>query len=203
MPGPARRLLAVAFDGVEMLDLFGPLEMLHDHCDVVLATPGGASVRSQGGPRIQADLALADVRPTPSDILLVPGGPGTRRLVEDTALLGQVARLAPACARVATVCTGAALLARTGLLDGRRATTNKRAFDWVREQGPRVDWQPSARWVPDGPFLTASGVAAGMDMALALLADLEGRAAAEDHARAVEYRWHDDPADDPFAREAA
>ena len=62
-----------------------------------------------------------------------------------------------------SVCTGSALLARAGVLDGLKATTNKRAFDWVRSQGPRVTWMPRARWVQDGSVFTSSGVSAGMD----------------------------------------
>ena len=77
-------------------------------------------------------------------------------------------RLADASALVTTVCTGSALLARTGRLDGIAATSNKAAFAWVMEQGPKVDWKPEARWVEDGKFMTSSGVSAGMDMALAV-----------------------------------
>jgi transcriptional regulator GlxA family with amidase domain len=135
----------------------------------------------------------------PSDILLVPGGFGTRRAVRDEAFL---ARLAAAARRVpvtATVCTGSALLARTGLLDDRPATSNKIAWDWVVQQGPRVRWQRRARWVDDGDIVTSSGVSAGIDMALALIARLEGRDLALASARNMEYVWREDPADDPFA----
>jgi transcriptional regulator GlxA family with amidase domain len=98
-----------------------------------------------------------------------------------------------------TVCTGSALLARTGLLDDRPATSNKIAWDWVVAQGPRVRWQRRARWVDDGNVLTSSGVSAGIDMALALIARLNGRDLALTAARNMEYVWHEDPGDDPFA----
>jgi transcriptional regulator GlxA family with amidase domain len=98
-----------------------------------------------------------------------------------------------------TVCTGSALLARTGLLDGRPATSNKLAWDWVVQQGPRVRWQRRARWVDDGNVLTSSGVSAGIDMALSLVERLNGREMAITSARNMEYVWNLDPANDPFA----
>ena len=98
-----------------------------------------------------------------------------------------------------SVCTGAALLAKAGLLDGRSATTNKLAFDWATRQPTRVLWQRKARWVVDGSFMTSSGVSAGTDMALALVERLYGRAAAEQAAKTAEYVWNDDAGSDPFA----
>ena len=99
----------------------------------------------------------------------------------------------------ATVCTGSALLARTGLLDNRPATSNKLAWNWVLQQGPRVQWIRQARWVDDGTIITSSGVSAGIDMALSLIARLNGRELALASARNMEYRWHEDAGDDPFA----
>ena len=106
------------------------------------------------------------------DLILVPGGIGTRREVDNPRLLEWLNQRAAAAILVTSVCTGAALLARAGLLDGKRATTNKRAFAWVASQGPEVNWIKQARWVEDGKFATSSGVSAGIDMALALIARL-------------------------------
>ena len=97
------------------------------------------------------------------------------------------------------MCTGSALLARTGRLDGRPATSNKIAWDWVVQQGPRVRWQRRARWVDDGDVLTSSGVSAGMDMALALIARLNGHDMAVAAARNMEYIWNEDALNDPFS----
>jgi len=97
------------------------------------------------------------------------------------------------------VCTGSALLAAAGLLDGYRATSNKRAFGWVGEQGPRVEWVAQARWVQDRDRWTSSGVAAGLDMALALIARLHGQQLAQDVADRIELERHQDAAWDPFA----
>ena len=96
---------------------------------------------------------------------------------------------------------GAALLARAGVLDDRRATTNKLAFDWVVSQGPRVTWVRKARWVEDGKFVTSSGVSAGIDMALAVVAKTVDAGTASQAARVMEYTRHTNPDDDPFARD--
>jgi transcriptional regulator GlxA family with amidase domain len=98
-----------------------------------------------------------------------------------------------------SVCSGSAILARAGLLDGRRATSNKIFFALATAQSEKVDWVERARWVEDGPFVTSSGVAAGTDMALAVIARLYGRERAEAVALVTEYPWHTDAASDPFA----
>ena len=102
------------------------------------------------------------------DILLIPGGFGTREAVGNPHFLDQLGAASQDAATTATVCTGSALLARTGLLDHRPATSNKLAWDWVLQQGPQVQWIRQARWVDDGDVITSSGVSAGVDMALSL-----------------------------------
>jgi putative intracellular protease/amidase len=109
-----------------------------------------------------ADYSLADCPRI--DVMLVPGGIGTRREVQTALLLDWLRQRAAQAEIVSSVCTGAALLARAGLLDGRRATSNKLSFKWVTEQGPAVEWiLRQARWVEDGKFATSSGVSAGID----------------------------------------
>ena len=98
-----------------------------------------------------------------------------------------------------TVCTGTALLAQAGLLDGRRATTNKMFFAWPEGTWPAVHWVREARWVEDGKFWTSSGVSAGIDMALAVVERIAGSQTAELLATATEYDWHRDAGWDPFA----
>lgn len=93
-----------------------------------------------------------------------------------------------------------AILAKAGVLDDRRATTNKAAFSWVAEQGPNVEWIREARWVEDGSIITCSGVSAGMDMTLGAIAIMHGRATAEQVAMWCEYSWHDNKDSDPFAK---
>lgn len=191
---------ALLFPGFEPLDLYGPLEMfgmLRDRVSVTLVAETAQPVAAIQGSRTLPDATIATA--PAFDLLLVPGGMGTRREVDNAALVGWLGRAADAAALVTTVCTGAALLARTGRLDGRRATTNKAAFRWVETQGPAVRWQARARWVEDGKYLTSSGVSAGMDMALAAIARRFDLETARGVARAAEYRWVEDAGEDPFA----
>jgi transcriptional regulator GlxA family with amidase domain len=193
------QLGVLLFPGFELLDVCGPLEVFGyaEGLSSTLVAAERGPVASTQGPALLADCALAAA--PPFDWLMVPGGLGARAAVDDAALLAWLTERAAACDRVLSVCTGSALLARAGCLDGRRATTNKRSFGWATAQGPAVDWVAHARWVVDGPFFTSSGVSAGIDMALAVVADVRGEAAAAAIAERIEYEWHRDPTWDPFA----
>ncbi|MGH7916704.1 MAG: DJ-1/PfpI family protein [Candidatus Binataceae bacterium] len=198
-----RTLGIILFDGFEVLDVFGPAEAfgsahLNDAFRVVMVAEKGGAVKSARGPTVLANHSFSDCPAL--DLMLVPGGIGTRREVNNHTLLGFLSVRAATTQFVTSVCTGAALLARAGILDGCRATTNKRAYDWVITQGSAVRWVPQARWVEDGRFITSSGVAAGMDMALALIARIVDQATAEKVALAMEYEWHRDHEWDPFAQ---
>ena len=164
-------LAVVLFEGFELLDVFGPLEMfglLPDQFKIILVAESGDIVTSSQGPKSLVDYRFEDC--PAFDILLVPGGKGTRREVDNPVLLAWLRSQAQTADYVTSVCTGSAILARAGLLDGRRATTNKAAFEWVTSQGERIDWQKQARWVEDDHYFTSSGVSAGIDMSLALIA---------------------------------
>ena len=190
----------VLFDDFELLDVFGPLEMfgqLPDHFELCLVAENGDIVASNQGPRSVLDFGF-DSSPQ-FNMLLVPGGSGTRREVHNPELLEWLRSQADNAQYVTSVCTGSALLARAGLLDGRRATTNKAAFDWVTSQSDQVDWQKQARWVEDERFFTSSGVSAGMDMALALIAEITDLDTAKQVATWSEYEWHQNQDWDPFA----
>ncbi|MFN3261505.1 MAG: DJ-1/PfpI family protein [Pikeienuella sp.] len=196
-----RTVGALVYPDFELLDLYGPLEMFGmfpDEFALRIVADGANSVPSAQGPRTTVDDLIGVER---YDILLVPGGRGTRRDVKNARLLAWLREAAEGAEIVASVCTGSALLARAGLLDGRGATTNKLAFDWVAKQGPKVDWRGRARWVEDGKFWTASGVSAGTDMALALIGRLLGPEKARQAADWAEYTPNEDPANDPFAKE--
>ena len=97
-----------------------------------------------------------------------------------------------------SVCTGSWLLAKAGIIDVRRVTSNKIYFNMATQQSKRVECIPKARWVEGGPILTASGVSAGMDMALAAIASLFGKANALEIANRTEYTWNQDSEDNPF-----
>ncbi|MDO4919434.1 DJ-1/PfpI family protein [Kocuria sp.] len=195
--GP-RRLTVVLFPGFELLDVFGPVELCQAvpglEIDYAARVPG--LVPSSQGVQVLAEAAWQDVEP---DILLVPGGPGTRAIAADQRQLNEVAELAGRASVVSSVCTGSAVLAAAGALAGYRATSNKRAFEWVASCGEGVEWDPSARWVHDRDRWTSSGVAAGMDMACALITWLFGAESARESARRCEYTPNSDPSADPFA----
>jgi len=210
MTGEPLHLGVLLYPNFELLDVFGPLEMFASlgHARVrihmIAAAPGPVRSAMAGdgplGPSVVAEHGYADAPPL--DILLVPGGFGTVPALADEALLAfirQCARTrAPGTPILASVCTGSALLARAGVLDGHRATSNKQFFDLARNQSDQVEWIEAARWVDDGAVITSSGVSAGMDMALALIERLFGPDAAEQVAVATEYTRHRDADRDPF-----
>ncbi len=132
------------------------------------------------------------------EIFLIPGGPGTRKEVDNKLLIGKIKEISNFSKYVLTVCTGSALLARTGLLDHKNATSNKRSFTWVTTNGANVIWNKKARWAVDGKFYTSSGVSAGMDMALGFLSDRHGIEFARKAAFEIEYNWTEDKDNDTF-----
>jgi transcriptional regulator GlxA family with amidase domain len=206
---PVRRVAVALFEGFTVLDVYGPVQAFASArlpkddgsplrlFEIITLAEKAGPIRSGEGPSTQADYAFADA--PDYDILLVPGGFGTRQAVGNARLLLALTAASRRAAITTTVCTGSALLARTGIMDGRPATSNKVAWDWVVKQGPRVRWQRRARWVDDGDLVTSSGVSAGIDMALSVVARLLGVDMARQAARFMEYVWHEDAADDPFA----
>jgi transcriptional regulator GlxA family with amidase domain len=177
-----RTVLIVLFDRVQSLDVTGPLEVFagaRDHQGerayrVRTASLGGAPVRTTSGLAIVPDGDLRDEgRADLPDLLIVPGGAGTRR--RDPELVGWLRAHAPRPDRGASVCTGAFLLAEAGLLDGRRATTHWSQCAALRDRYPAVKVDPDPIFVKDGNVATSAGVTAGIDLALALVEDDLGR----------------------------
>jgi transcriptional regulator GlxA family with amidase domain len=195
----------VLFDDFEPLDVFGPAEVFG--C-IERLDPSGNAPRIQycsidgGMVHAATGATIATVKIT--DIhdgitLLIPGGPGTRSLVSNKRFLDALLQQLPRFSQILTVCTGSALLAATGSLDGRKATSNKRSFTWVRGVRPEVHWVSHARWVDDGDVISSSGVSAGTDMALSVVSKAYGHEFASSLATAIEYVWNDNPDNDPFA----
>ncbi|HVN63855.1 MAG TPA: DJ-1/PfpI family protein [Candidatus Binataceae bacterium] len=198
-----RRIGAVLFEGFELLDVFGPLEAwgmlaMQGQCSIATVAEKAGIIASVQGPKAIAEFGFGDCPAL--DVILIPGGFGTRKEVENQILLEWLKSRAEKAEIVSSVCTGSGILARTGLLDGRRATTNKLVFSWVASLGPAVNWVKEARWAEDGKFVTSSGVSAGIDMSLALIARLYGMETAEKTAVRMEYEWHRDAGWDPFAK---
>ena len=154
-----RRVSIVLFDGFELRDVFGPvglLGMLPQAFSVELVGPSQGLVRSSQGAEVVAPVGYRDAKLP--DIVLVPGGRGTRSLVTDAGFLEWLATWASEARLVTSVCTGAAVLAAAGLLNGFRATTNKRAYTWATSHGSSVEWVAQARWIEDRNRWTSSGV---------------------------------------------
>jgi transcriptional regulator GlxA family with amidase domain len=197
---------AILYPSFEMLDVFGPLEMFSNvgrdrlviHTVAERAGPVGAAIAADGpvGPRVVADFGFDDAPQL--DLLLVPGGFGTFPELANEKMLAFLRKRSAAAKITMSVCTGSALLAKAGVLDGRRATSNKQFFDLAVKQSDAVEWIEAARWVEDGAFVTSSGVSAGMDMALAVIARLYGAEVAQQVAVGTEYTWHRDADVDPF-----
>ncbi|GAB3851042.1 GlxA family transcriptional regulator [Dactylosporangium cerinum] len=182
----AQRVLVVLFDGVQSLDVTGPVEVF---AGAETARPGsytihtgsisGAMVRTSSGLRLHPDVDLAGT--DPPDLLIVPGGAGTR--TGDPRLVDWLRTAGPAAGRVASVCTGAFLLAEAGLLDGRRATTHWQYTHSLARRFPQVAVDTEPIFVRDGDVWTSAGVTAGIDLSLAVVEEDHGRDVALEIAR--------------------
>jgi transcriptional regulator GlxA family with amidase domain len=185
-------VLIVVFDDVQSLDVTGPLEVFSGAnrylaargaeapaYQITVASLGGAPVRTSSGLTLVPDGDLASA-PVPGT-LVVPGGEGARS--ENEEIAAWLRRLAPRAARVTSVCTGAFLLARAGLLAGRRVTTHWAYCDELQRRFPEVTVDPEPIYVADGALITSAGVTAGIDLALALVEEDVGRDAALTVAR--------------------
>ncbi len=189
----------ILFPDFETLDVFGPVEILGKVEDITISyhSQSGGLVTNSDGIAIHTS-SFADIEKGSEGVLFIPGGMGTRREINNQELLGTLVELAKCSRYVLTVCTGSALLAKTGMLDGRKATSNKRSFDWVKTSSDKVHWVKQARWVVDGKFYTSSGISAGMDMSLGFVSDVYGKEIAEQIAFRIEYNWQQDSTKDDF-----
>jgi putative intracellular protease/amidase len=197
----SRTLGAVLYEDFELLDLYGPLEMFGSigaELKIVTVAERTGPVTSFQRPKTVAEFDFSSAPKL--DLILLPGGFGTIPQLENRPMLEFLRKRAATAEVTMSVCSGSALLAKAGLLDGRRATSNKQFFDLARAQGAAVKWVEEARWVEDGPFATSSGVSAGTDMALAVIAKLYGKEMAREITESTEYEWQQDSTRDPFVR---
>ena len=199
-----KKLAALIFPGFQTLDFFGPLEILGGHkkgsVDIKIVAETRDPVPSVHGYKTVVDRTIADG--TDYDLILIPGGDAAPLNPKNQALNNWIIEASAKAEYVLAVCTGTVLLATTGLLDGRRATTNKLDYTKTIHHGPNVTWVRQARWVEDGKFFTSSGVSADIDMSLAVMSKIFGADAADAIAVSTEYDWHKDPNWDPFAKMA-
>ena len=195
------RVDVLLFDKFETLDVFGPVEILGSIPDIFklnFISPEGGIVESSQNVRVDTNLYTNenDIE----KILLVPGGIGTREKIDDNNFINFIENISNQSKYIISICTGSALLAKTGILNKKKATTNKCAFKWVTEQGKDVLWVKESRWVKDGNIYTSSGVSAGMDMTLGFIADIIGKTKALEISQRIEYFWNEDSKYDPFSK---
>ena len=191
------KILALVFDDYETLDLHGPIEMLGHMKDVEIKLIGATDiVPSYQGPRVLTNLPLVI---TECDLLIIPGGLGTRKEIDNVILLDWLKSQTEVSTKVFSICTGSVLLAKAGILDGLNATTNKMAYRWVTSISNKVKWHSKSRWVDDGKFLTSSGVSAGTDAALYFISQLRGLDEANRIERLAENSWNSDRLNDPYS----
>ncbi|MBS63055.1 DJ-1/PfpI family protein [Salinisphaera sp.] len=183
------------YEGAEVLDFSGPYEVfttatrLGDaHLQPRLVAATSNVVNARGGFRVVPDDVLGSHAPL--DVLIVAGGEHESQLQRPETLAALHAAAKPARV-VASVCTGAFLLAATGLLDGRSVTTHWEDQAMLADRFPALTVQPDQRWVQDGRYVTSGGISAGIDMSLYLVAKLADPALARRTARQMEYRWLD------------
>ncbi|MBX7168667.1 MAG: DJ-1/PfpI family protein [Pirellulales bacterium] len=198
---PVKTLGILLYKGFELLDVYGPAEVFgtqRNRLRVVMVAEQAGPVESTQGPKSVADYGFADCPKL--DYLLVPGGFGTIPQLKNDVLLAWLRERAGEAEIMMSVCSGSALLAKAGLLDGKRATSNKQYFQMAVAQSDQVEWVKQARWVDAGDRVTSSGVSAGIDMALHVVARLYGEETAERVADGIEHTWNRDPDNDPFAK---
>ncbi len=188
-----RTIGILLFDGVEELDAVGPYEVLaywarhypDDGWAVSCLSEDGGPVTGAKGLVLGAHLSIADVPPL--DVLVHPGGQGTRPLLRRPEHLAWVRRQRESVPLMTSVCTGSLVFAAAGLLQGRPATTYWSCFDELLALDPSIQARPDERWVDDGDVVTSAGVSAGIDMSLHLVARLAGPDRARDVRRGIQY----------------
>ncbi len=188
-----RTLAILVFADVEVLDFCGPYEVFSvanrfadaPAFNVVTVAEKPGPVLARNGLSVNPDRLVVDV-PAP-DLLLIPGGQGTRREMHNQAIIDWIKKAADKAELVLSVCTGALLLAKSGLLDGLEATTHHGAFDLLREVAPRTRVHEDRRFVDNGTVICSAGIAAGLDMSLHVVGRLLGKEVAAKTARQMEY----------------
>ena len=194
-----KNVAVLIFDEVEVLDFCGPFEVFATAAlppeseggeetrlyEVFIIAEDRELVRCRGGLLVQPHYSVADHPPL--DIIVVPGGYGTRQAQERPAVLDWIRRQRASEALTTSVCTGAFLLGAVGLLDGKKATTHWSTIDELRETYSTADVRDDARFIDEGEIITAAGVSAGIDMALHVVRRLHGDEVAKRTARDMEY----------------
>ena len=186
-PPPKTRVAILMFDGVEIIDFAGPYEVFGQAgFDVQTVSRDGKAVKTAMNLSVNVDHSFADA--PAADIILIPGG-DVGDAAKDEATRAWLLKGAASAAQVMSVCTGSDILAGTGLLDGKTATTFHQHFDHMAKNYPKVTVVRDQRWVQSGKLVTSAGLASGIDTALHVVANLRGTDAARSVALHLEYQW--------------
>ncbi|UFS70135.1 DJ-1/PfpI family protein [Geomonas sp. RF6] len=188
-----KRVAILIIDDVEVLDFAGPFEVFsvtnevngYGLMEIFTVSGEKREVRARNGLSVIPHYALGEA-PVP-DILIIPGGSGTRPLLHDNEVLSWIVTSAQGAERVLSVCTGALLLGKAGLLNGLRCTTHHSAFGLLAEIAPESEVLRDARFVDEGKVVTSAGISAGIDMSLHVVASLFGKEVAQGTAAYMEY----------------
>jgi transcriptional regulator GlxA family with amidase domain len=196
----ARRVALFIFDDAEVMDVAGPFEVFSvagrrhglEPFQVSLVAEKRMPVTLRNGFRVEPNATIAET-PSP-DILIIPGGIGTRREMHNQTVLEWIQRATPRAELVLSVCTGSLVLASAGLLDGMDVTTHHGAIDLLRETAPKARVREGVRFLDNGKVIVSAGISAGIDMSLHVVERLLGEEMAEETAGYMEYHWdHSDP----------
>jgi transcriptional regulator GlxA family with amidase domain len=188
-----RQVVVLAFESAQLLDIAGPLQTFasaneaakngrDDPYRLMVASRGGGVMRTSSGLPL-VTVSIASLRAAPIDTLIIPGGPGVHVALKDSRLVAWIRGQASTTRRIASVCTGAFLLAQTGLLTGRRATTHWKSCSRLQQNHPEIEVDPNPIFIREGRIWTSAGVTAGIDLSLALIEEDLGRALAIQVAR--------------------
>ena len=189
------RISILVFDRVEVLDFAGPFEVFHTARSywngpaplVELVSPTSNPIKTIGGMQVQATLPID--RCLQTDLLVVPGGAGSRQLLQQAQIIDWIAKRSNQATLTLSICTGALLLARAGLLNHLTITTHHSAFSELKQLAPDANVQPNRRYIDNGKIITAAGISAGIDASLYTLSRIQGDGVAQQVADHMEYDW--------------
>jgi len=194
MVNETRKVAILIFDEVEVLDFSGPFEVFavtgrdreQKPFEVFTVAEKSGAVTARNGLSVNPRYTFSDC--PKAEILIVPGGMGTRREMHNRTLIDWIKEAAGRAEMTLSVCTGSLLLAKAGLLDGASATTHWAALDLLREVAPSATVRPNKQFVDNGRVMTSAGVSAGIDLSLYAVGKLLGEDAAVETARWMEYK---------------
>ncbi len=192
---PTRSVAIVIFDDVEVLDFCGPFEAFsvagyvegESPFKVSLVAETMDAVNARNGLRVLPDVSLADC--PPPDVLVVPGGPGTRPQLKNQVMLEWLKRMITPERTTVSVCSGALILGQAGLLDGLNVTTHHGALDELRRIAPAATVHDDKRYIWNDSLVVAAGVSSGIDASLDVISRFCGEATASSTAKYMEYEW--------------